>query len=267
MNNLRGTLEAKRTKNRKILSIYLTAGYPDLQATVPLLKAIVDAGADLIELGVPFSDPQADGPVIQEASHKALEAGTTVGAIFPILKEFRRYSSVPVILMGYANPFMKYGWQRIVKDAAEAGANGFIIPDLPPEESDEFAVLCHDAGLDLIFLVSPVTTPERIEKINELTTGFIYAVSITGVTGVRQSLPPATHAFLKRLRQQTSHPALVGFGVANAESAQILAEESDGVIIGSAIIRRISEAESTQEACTSVGSFIREIRSALGENE
>lgn len=267
MNNLRSMLESKKTKNEKILSIYLTAGYPDLQATVPLLKSIVDAGADLIELGVPFSDPQADGPVIQEASQCALDAGTTVGALFPILKEFRQYSEVPVILMGYANPFMKYGWQRIVDEAAEAGANGFIVPDLPPEESEEFAGLCRGAGLDLIFLVSPVTTPDRIEKINQLTTGFIYAVSITGVTGVRQNLPPATHACLNRLRQQTSHPVLVGFGVSNADSAKILAEESDGVIIGSAVVRRIGESETTQEACTNVGDFIREIRSVLGENE
>ncbi|KAA3615995.1 MAG: tryptophan synthase subunit alpha [Calditrichaeota bacterium] len=265
MNNLRTLLEAKKSKNEKILSIYLTAGFPDPQTTLLLLKTLAEAGVDLIELGAPFSDPQADGPVIQDASQQALRAGMKIPALFPIIKEFRQVSDVPVILMGYANPFMKYGWQRTVDEAVAAGANGFIIPDLPPEESRDFREKCRKAELDLIFLVSPVTTVERIAAISKMTTGFIYAVSVAGVTGERQHLPDATTMFLHRLREQTSQPVLVGFGVSNSETAKNLARISDGVIIGSAIIRLISESKNTKESCEKVSDFVRKIKLGLGE--
>ncbi len=265
MNDLRERLVEKISKKQKILSIYLTAGFPEADSTVSLLRAIAENGADLIELGVPFSDPQADGPVIQQASQKALDAGMRVAKVFSILQEFRCFSTVPVILMGYANPFMKYGWRRCAEEAAAAGANGFIIPDLPPEESGDLTRLCRTNGLDQIYLITPVTPVTRIELINSLTSGFIYAVSITGVTGERRELPLETIQFLRRLRKTSRHPVLVGFGVSNQETAKSLAAESDGVIIGSAIIRLIAESKNTGEACEKVKAFVWMIKDSLGE--
>lgn len=265
MRDLRSIIELKKARNQKLLSIYLTTGFPQGDWTVPLLRTIADTGADLIEIGVPFSDPQADGPVIQQASQVALDAGMRVEHIFPILRQFRLYSDIPVILMGYANPFMKYGWERCIAEAARCDANGFIIPDLPPEESTDFAQHCQAAGLDLIYLATPVTPAARIEMIDRLTTAFIYAVSITGVTGERSELPPQSIRFLRSLRSTTQHPFLVGFGVSNAETARALAVESDGVIIGSSIIRLISEAKDLDDACVKVASFVSGIHKALGE--
>jgi len=256
-------LAEKRAANRKIVSIYLTAGYPNLNATLPLLRSLVKGGAELIELGVPFSDPLADGPTIQAASQQALEAGITLKKTLELLREFRKESDVPVILMGYANPFYCYGWEKLCLDAAEAGASGFIIPDLPPEESES---LNHEAlknGLDLIYLISPNTPPSRVENIVKISRGFIYAVSLTGVTGARQNLPEETSIFLQRLKSQTDQPVLIGFGISNQQTAKSMAEYGDGVIIGSAVINTIRESRDLFTACSNVEAFVRSIRKAI----
>lgn len=263
MTEFRKYIDEKLQCRKKILSIYLTAGYPDLTATVPLLETIVDAGADLIELGIPFSDPLADGPTIQESSQQALAAGTTLTRAYEMLREFKKKKDLPVLLMGYANPFMQFGWQQVIEQAKSAGATGFIIPDLPPEESQDLRQQVSSAGLDLIFLVSPNTPSERIKFINEQTTGFIYAVSVIGVTGERDQLPPETTQFLTRLRQQTTHPVLVGFGVSNPQIARNLCQLSDGVIIGSAVIRRIAANPDLSTAREAVFEFVHQIKTAL----
>lgn len=263
MTPLRTFLEEKRRRQEKILSVYLTAGYPHPSATLPLLKAVVEGGADMIELGIPFSDPQADGPTIQEASQQALAEGMTTAGAIKILAEFRRSSEVPVLLMGYANPFYQMGWEELLNDTAAAGNAGFIIPDMPPEESVTLGEAMAAQGMSLINLVSPNTPESRIAMINERTTGFIYAVSVTGITGARNSVPEQTTRFLKNLRQQTDHPFLVGFGVSNAETARALSQLSDGVIIGSAVINRIAAAKDVESACASVREFLQEIKAAI----
>jgi tryptophan synthase alpha chain len=263
MNNLRNYIEQKRGGGEKILSVYLTAGFPHPAATLPLLESIAGAGADLIELGVPFSDPLADGRTIQDASQKALAAGITLAEVLEILRSFKKTHPVPVLLMGYANPFLQFGWDNLIREAKSAGASGFIIPDLPPEESGEILQKMKGEGLHLIYLVSPNTPAERVALINDLSSGFIYAVSITGVTGARDSLPEASTLFLENLRRQTQLPVLAGFGISSAETAWQMSRYGDGVIIGSAVIDRIAGAGNLQKARKSVSGFLREIKNAM----
>lgn len=266
MQNLQSYLKNKRTRNEKLLSVYLTSGFPDLQATLPLLHAIADGGADFIELGVPFSDPLADGTTIQAASQQAISAGATLGFSLDIAKQFSQKSDTPILLMGYANPFMHFGWDRLISHAKEAGVRGYIIPDLPPEESEDIAKQMQEAGQSLIFLASPNTSAERIALIEDLTTNFIYAVSVTGTTGAREAFPAETIAFLQRLRQQTKHPVLVGFGISGPQAAQKMAALSDGVIVGSAMLNRISACNDMPSACQAARDFAHEIKSNLLNN-
>lgn len=260
---LRQKLEAKLARGEKLLAIFLTAGYPEPAATLPLLHTLVEAGADLIELGVPFSDPLADGPTIQMASQKALAAGVTLSHALQYAKEFCSAHPTPLLLMGYANPFMQMGWQEVIAAASEAGVGGFIIPDLPLEESDILQNDLAAAGLDLIHLVSPNTSAARIARINALTHGFVYAVSVTGVTGARAQLPAETTRFLQRLKAQVTHPVLVGFGVSQPETARSMAHLCEGVIIGSAIVERITTARDFASARKSIFEFVSAIKNAL----
>ncbi len=263
MSELGNVLQEKIAAGEKLLSIYLTAGFPDAEATLPLLRALAEGGADFIELGVPFSDPLADGPVIQAASTQALSRGMSVAGSLELCAQFTRESELPVLLMGYANPFMKFDWQKLASAAKQAGVAGMIIPDLPPEESGQVQKILRSAGIELIFLVSPNTSDDRIALIDRLTGAFIYAVSVTGVTGARDSLPQQTTDFLQRLRRQTRHPLMVGFGVSNAAMARSLAAHADGVILGSSVIELIRSAASTEHACMRVREFVREIKAAL----
>lgn len=268
MTSLQNYIGTKKANGEKIVSIYLTAGYPTLDATLPLLETIADAGADLIELGIPFSDPLADGPTIQEASQIALKNGISMSKILEILKDFKKNSDVPVILMGYANPFMQFGWEKLFAAAAENGGSGFIIPDLPPEESEDIQKSLQKNGLDLVFLAAPNTPEKRLSQISELTTSFIYAVSITGVTGAREKLPEETIEFLQQLRQKSAQAVLVGFGISGPESAQAMSRYSDGVIIGSAIIKCIANESDFENGRKAVFEFVSGIKEALvGANE
>jgi len=260
---LRQKLEAKLGRGEKLLAIFLTAGYPEPAATLPLLDTLVEAGADLIELGVPFSDPLADGPTIQMASQKALAAGITLTQVLLCAKEFCSARATPLLLMGYANPFMQMGWKKVIAAAAEAGVSGFIIPDLPPEESDFLQNDLAAARLDLIHLISPNTTAERIERINALTRSFVYAVSVTGVTGARAQLPLEAERFLQRLKAQVAHPVLLGFGVSQPETARRAAQLCEGVIIGSAVIERIAAAPDLVSAQKNAFEFVSAVKRAL----
>ena len=266
MSRLSTAIEARLREGKKILSIYLPAGFPQPEATVPLMQAIAGAGADVIELGVPFSDPLADGPTIQAASQRALQAGMTLKKTLERLRAFKQqHNGVPVLLMGYANPFMRFGWDALFREARAAGADGFIVPDLPPEESADLQRRAAELDLDWIHLVSPNTPVHRIEQIDRQSSGFVYAVSVTGVTGVRDRLPDSTRQFLQRLREQTTKPVLVGFGVSGPEMARQLARYCDGVIVGSAVIREIEAAAHLDEAIRRVRQFVAAIRGALSE--
>ncbi len=212
---------------------------------------------------MPFSDPLADGPTIQAASQRALEAGVTPESALEIAQQFRRQHEVPLLLMGYANPFLQFGWERLAGAARAAGVDGLIVPDLPPEECDELQSMLSRQQLHLIHLLSPNTPTHRIQLVEARTTAFIYAVSVTGVTGARERLPEETRRFLQRLRETVHHPVLVGFGVSGPGAARQLAELCDGVIVGSALIRRIEEAGSVEAACDAAFTFVRKLREAL----
>lgn len=261
--SLQNYLLKKREKNQKLLSLFLTAGFPQIDATVPLLKLLDEAGADLIELGIPFSDPLADGPTIQRTSQIALQNGVTLKTVLEMAAAVKSNLRAPLILMGYYNPILQFGPETFAQAAAKAGVQGLIIPDLPPKESLALREIAGQLGISLIYLVSPNTSLKRLQLIDELTTSFIYAVSITGVTGARANVADSARAFLQNLRSQVRHPVLVGFGVSNAAEARILSAFCDGVIVGSALLTQIEKNGLTNAGVKKTSEFIREIREGL----
>jgi tryptophan synthase alpha chain len=221
---------------------YSVLGYPDRPGGLATVQTLVEAGADLLELGVPFSDPLADGPTIQAATQKSLENGTTVKDCLAMVGELRRQGvETPALLMGYINPILAYGLEAFVADAAAVGVDGLIVPDLPPEEAEELEAACARHGLALVYLLAPTSTPERIKLVAEKSQGFIYLVSLTGVTGARNELPPDLAEFVARVRAQTNTPLAVGFGIGNGEQARAVGQLADGVIVGSALVKRAAE--------------------------
>lgn len=255
------TFDRLRAAGRVALIPYLTIGYPSVAATLDLVPALVEAGADLFELGVPFSDPLADGATIQHATHHALQQGVTVDTCLETVRALRqRGVEVPLLLMGYYNPVLQRGLDTFCRAAAEAGADGLIIPDLPPEEADGLLVACRTHGLDLIFLLAPTSTAERIRLVAERASGFIYLVSLAGVTGARDQLPPELEAFVARVRQATDLPLAVGFGIGSAAQAARVAAVADGVIVGSAIVKLAGEAS---DRIQEVAGFVRELRAGI----
>jgi tryptophan synthase alpha chain len=228
---------------RAALIPYFTLGYPTQQDSLAVIEALACSGADLIELGVPFSDPLADGPTIQHSTHEALQQGITVARCLEMVRELRqRGVKQPLLLMGYINPLLSYGIPRFIADAAKMGADGLIIPDLPAEEAEEVEICCKQHGLALVYLLAPTSTPERIALLTQHSTGFIYLVSVTGVTGARNSLSADLEEFVERVRVQTSLPLAVGFGIATPEQAKKVGKIADGVIIGSALINATTQA-------------------------
>ena len=227
-------------ENRAAIMPFVTAGYPDLEMTGQLIEALTAAGADLIEIGVPFSDPIADGPTVQMASQKALENGTTLGDCFDLVRQARAKGiDIPLLLMGYANPFYQYGAERLAASAAEIGIDGFIIPDLPVEESEEFREPLRRHGRDLIFFLAPTSTPARIEAVAAIATGFIYSVALTGVTGARTTMSDELPAYMQRVRARTKTPLVIGFGISTPEHVAHAATLADGVVVASALINRM----------------------------
>ena len=240
-------LFAKKKKN--VLNIYCTAGYPQLDSTLTVMKALQDSGADLIELGMPYSDPLADGPVIQASSGRALENGMTIARLFSQLQGFRSSITVPVLLMGYMNPVLQYGFDKFCAAAAAAGVDGLILPDLPIFEFEtEYGPIIQKYGLDFIFLVTPETSPERIRRVDALGSAFLYAVSSSSTTGKDKDLNEQ-QAYFERLQQMgLRNPVLVGFGIRDKASFEAACRHANGAIIGTAYIRALEAAESDAAA-------------------
>ena len=230
-----------REKGRTALVTYITAGDPSIDMTSDIALALEESGADIIELGIPFSDPMADGPVIQLASERALKNGTTLQDVLDTVRTIRKHSEIPIILFGYYNPFLYYGLEKFSKDASEAGADGVLVVDLPPEEAPEFKVHTDKAGLNLIFLLAPTSTHERINLIARNASGFVYLVSVTGVTGVRTEMDNSLDPLCREIKEATRLPVGVGFGISSPEHVESISEYADAVIVGSAIVRVIEQ--------------------------
>ena len=227
-----------RVKGEKALTLFLTAGFPELHSTLDLVLELEKAGADIIELGMPFSDPLADGPIIQQSSAIALKNGTTLRTILSDVKTIRKSSEIPIVLMGYVNPILRYGAERFFADAREAGVDGVILPEVPKEETGRFNEMIRGNGLSNILLVAPTSPPERIEEIDRTSSGFLYCVSTTGVTGADGHTP--AQEYIRRVKSHArKNPVLVGFGISTSKDARMYARESDGIIVGSALIKRI----------------------------
>ena len=263
MNRIEQRFAALRSTGRKGLIPFVTAGDPSPDSVVALMHALVDAGADVIELGVPFSDPMADGPVIQHASERALAKGVGLHQILVWVGEFRKKdTSTPIVLMGYLNPVEIYGYERFGRDAVAAGVDGALLVDCPLEESATIATL-RTAGLRQIFLAAPTTADARLHEICERAEGFLYYVSFAGITGAdRLNLDPV-RARVAAIKARTRAPVAVGFGVRDAESAAAIAAFADGVVIGSALVERLAGSASTEVACAAARDFLAPIRAAL----
>jgi tryptophan synthase alpha chain len=245
MNRIDQRFAELKKANRVALIPYIVAGYPNLKASQKIAEALVTGGADMIEIGIPYSDPLSDGTTIQKASERALSQRTTTKSVFALVGQIRRELSTPVMLMTYYNIIFRYGLDAFARDAARAGVDGVIVSDLPPEEASSWRKVARRQGLDTIFLLAPTSTKERIRRVARLSEGFIYCVSLTGVTGARKRLPPDIPHFLRRVREETNKPLAVGFGVSTPAQARELSPLCDGIIIGSALIDAI-EQEKTQ---------------------
>lgn len=267
MSRIANTLDALKAQGRTALIPYVTAGFPFADVTPELMHAMVDAGASIIELGVPFSDPMADGPVIQKAGEKALALGVGTAQVLSMVRQFRRGNqTTPVVLMGYANPVerydLKHGPDAFIRDAAAAGVDGVLVVDYPPEECEDFAAKLKAHGLDLIFLLAPTSTDERMQQVARVASGYVYYVSLKGVTGAGHLDTAAVGQMLPRIRAQVKIPVGVGFGIRDAATAKAIGAVADAVVIGSKIIQLIEDQPRDQVA-PAAAEFLRGIRAAL----
>lgn len=262
MNRLEIKAKQLKKAGKKALVAYITAGYPDMKFTEEAFAAIAGAGADVIELGVPFSDPIADGPTIQYSSYQALRKGANLDRIFSLVARVRKSSETPVILMGYLNPLLALGLDTAARLAKKSGADGFIIPDVIPEESGPIRKVFAKYGLSLVFLAPPNASSERLRELDRLSSGFVYIVSLTGVTGGRKKLPETAVDFLKRTKRHIRKPRFIGFGISRPEQAAELRKYADGVIIGSALIDIIRK-NGRPAAKRKLAAFISAFRKAL----
>ncbi len=251
-----------RAKGHQAFIPYITAGDPDLQATYDVVLKLEEAGADLIELGVPFSDPIADGPVIQRATERALSNGTSLGQIIELVGRIRRSSDIPLMLMSYYNPLLNHGLEQLSREGSEVGLDGILASDLTVEESDRFVEIMDSAGLNTIFLVAPTSSAERVKRIARVSTGFLYAVSRTGVTGETQELSVELVEFIRLLKTHTDTPVAVGFGISTPEHVRAVWGEAEGAIVGSAIVREIERKMGEEDMPQAVGDFVRRLRGA-----
>jgi len=242
VSRIQATFQRLKEPGRAAFMPYVVGGDPDLETSRRILLSLEAAGADLVEIGIPFSDPLADGPTNQLGAERALKAGATLSGILDLVRDVRRESSLPILLMGYCNPFFRYGLEAFCQDASAAGADGLIIPDLPPDNAVEIRSHADACGLDTVFLIAPTSTPARLELVAREASGFVYAVSLTGVTGALTELPPELAAFVARAREHIDLPICVGFGISTPAMARQVGSLADGVIVGSAIVRRIGEA-------------------------
>lgn len=248
----------------KMLVPFFTAGFPDRQTFHDLLSAACDCGSDLVEIGVPFSDPLADGPEIQFSSQTALEHSVNLPGILSEVEKVRRRTDIPLILMGYYNPILSYGEDKFFTDGESAGIDGLIVPDLPVDEASAFRKNAARRGLSTIFLVAPTSSDKRIGLIDRQTSSFVYAVTVTGVTGTGKDFTRLTDNYLKKLRRLLSHKFVAGFGVSSAVDAERLVKYSDGVVIGSALVRIIRSQKNRSAICAAVSKFLKTVRKAIG---
>ncbi len=252
--------ELARAENRAALMPYLALGHPTPEASPDLIRAAIAGGADLLELGIPFSDPLADGPVIQRATHAALQQGMTVARCLEMVQNLRqRGVMIPLIFMGYYNPILAYGEEAFCRACSDVGIDGLIVPDMPPDEGEKLEKACHQHGPALVYLLAPTSTPERIRLVSERSRSFIYLVSVTGITGPREHLPSDLASFVNRVRKATDKPLAVGFGISTPAQAQQVATLVDGVIVGSALVRLAEE----KNGMGKVKSFVRELRQVV----
>ncbi len=261
MSRITQTFALLKQNNRKALMPYVTLGYPALESALEIVPALAEAGADLVELGVPFSDPLADGATIQAAGQKALANGMSLALCLGQAATLRtRGVTLPFVLMGYYNPIVQFGIERFAEQAVASGIDGLIVPDLPPEEAGALHTAATARGLDVIFLLAPTSDAARVQTVTTLSSGFVYLVSLVGVTGARDSLPPDLADFVARVRAVTEKPLAVGFGIATPEQAAQVAHVADGVIVGSALVKVIGAAEHPAEAARA---FVAALRAAI----
>lgn len=263
MGRIGDTFARLRAARERALVPFVTGGDPDLDTSEALVLAMAESGADLIEIGVPFSDPTAEGPTIQRASERALAGGATLRRILERVRRLRSQVDVPLLLMGYANPFYAMGAEGFVEAAAEVGIDGIIVPDLPPEEGEDLFVAAQDRGIDPVLLAAPTTVESRLKMLADRTRGFLYYVSLTGVTGARTELARDLRAGVDRVREHSDVPVCVGFGISTPEHARLVGSFADGVVVGSAIVDRIEAAPSRDAAVDAVARFVSELKAPL----
>ncbi|MBI2844248.1 MAG: tryptophan synthase subunit alpha [Armatimonadetes bacterium] len=249
-------------RGEKALVCFITAGDPDMDSSEAVVLALAEAGVDIVEIGVPFSDPLADGPSIQASSQRALDGGVTPPAVLDLVRRVREKSDLPLVLMTYFNPVQMMGVRRFADEAAAAGADGVIMTDLPPEEAGEWKAAADAAGLDTIFLLAPTSTDERIRRVAEMGSGFIYCVSRTGVTGARKELPADVKDLVNRIRNSTTKPIVVGFGVSGPEQVREISKWADGAVVGSALVDLIASADGSDSLAERVRAFASALKAA-----
>lgn len=255
-------MSALKEQGKKALVTFVTAGDPNLETSEKIVHTLIESGVDMIELGVPFSDPMADGPTIQLASERALKSGTTLPGILEMVARIRQHSNIPIILMGYFNPIFCYGPESFARDAAAAGVDGLLLVDLPPEEAGELHPFLKNAGIDLITLLAPTTGTERCAQLAAAGEGFLYYVSMTGVTGSKQVDAAAITTAVNGLKALSAVPVAVGFGISTPTDAGAVAEIADAVVVGSALVKLIAEKSASPDLLDSVGRFARELKKA-----
>ena len=265
MNRIAEKFETLRKERRTALIPYISSGYPDLDTTRRFVLELERCGANIVELGVPFSDPVADGPTIQRASLRALQQGTTLKGIVETVTAIRNDSRIPIALMTYYNPVLAFGVRKFCREAARAGVDGLIIPDLPPEEAGDLIASCREQNIATVFLVAPTSSEDRIAKIDSYTTGFLYCVSLTGVTGARTSMGADVPVFMETVRSRSTHPLAIGFGISTPVQAYEAAKLADGIIVGSAVINVIEQCETVDEMVTGVGEFTKSLRDGIDQ--
>lgn len=263
MSRIEGAFASLAERGEKGLVVYLTAGDPDARTSLSYLRAAADGGADILELGIPFSDPMADGPTIQAAARRALDAGMTTARSLSIISGFRRTHSTPLVVFGYYNPFFRYGAGRFCRDARSAGADGILVVDLPCEESGEMLPEIGRAGLDWIPLVSPTSGPGRIRRAVALGSGFLYLISVTGITGARKSLPKGIAAWTRTVKEKTDLPVAVGFGISSPGMARAAARTADAAVVGSACVKVVEAHGASRTGPGALRRFVRSLKNEL----
>jgi len=263
MSRIEKKFSALKAKKEKALICYLTAGDPSLDKTKEIILGLETAGVDIVEIGVPFSDPTADGPIIQAASQRALKNGATLAGILAMIESLRKSSEIPIVLFGYYNPILSYGTERFAARAKEAGVDGILVVDLPPEEAFELRQFTDPQGIDFISLIAPTTGIERVRQIAQQATGFLYYISVTGVTGTAKPQVEEVKKDVERIRKVTALPLAIGFGISTAQQVAEFAPYADGIVVGSAVVKMIAENSQRNDLVSVVSQYAREMKKAI----